>query len=112
MSVVRVKITEYLEVDLERESWVCSRCEKEIGSARKSYKQGCLIYDRDPREIFRPIIEGEQTYAPDPDWCRFVEFYCPSCGTMIECEALPPGHPLTHDIQLDLEDLRARYDRG
>ena len=27
---------------------------------------------------------------------------------MIEVEMLPPGHPITHDIELDLDALRKR----
>ena len=63
------------------------------------------------REIHRPILDDSYpfTYAPDPKWCRIIEFYCPSCGTMIENEYLPPGHPLTHDIELDIDSLKARH---
>ena len=51
----------------------------------------------------------EFTYAPDPTWCRIVEYYCPQCGTLIENEYLPPGHPLTHDIELDIDKLKERH---
>ena len=43
-----------------------------------------------------------------PDFCRLLEFYCPGCGVMIENEYLPPGHPITHDIELDLDALIKR----
>ena len=39
---------------------------------------------------------------------EIVEFYCPHCGVMVEVEYLPPGHPITHDIELDLNRLKAR----
>jgi acetone carboxylase gamma subunit len=39
----------------------------------------------------------------------FVEFYCPGCGTMVENELLPPGYPPTHDIELDIDALKARH---
>jgi len=103
------QITEYLDIDLEKESWCCNRCGQELISARESYKKGCLVYERDPREIHRPIVEGEYTFAPDPAWCRIVEFYCPGCGVMVENEYLPPGHPLTHDIELDIDKLKKKY---
>ena len=32
------QITEYLEVDLEREVWCCNRCDKVLGPARENYK--------------------------------------------------------------------------
>ncbi len=28
---------------------------------------------------------------------------------MIEVEALPPGHPITHDIELDIDRLKEKY---
>ncbi|MDP2728764.1 MAG: acetone carboxylase subunit gamma, partial [Dehalococcoidia bacterium] len=48
-------------------------------------------------------------YAPHPDWSRIIEFYCPGCGTMVENEYLPPGHPITHDIELDISRLKKKY---
>jgi len=108
----RLRITEYLDLDLDSESWHCHRCETGLGPAARNYKEGCLVHDRDPREIHRALIEGEYTFAPDPEWVRILEFYCPSCGTQIETEYLPPGHPITHDIELDVPRLRERIERG
>ena len=108
---MRVDITEYLAIDLGDETWRCRRCDKVIGPARQNYKHGLLVYDRDPREIHRPILNPdlyELTYAPDPKWCRIIEYYCPECGTQIEAEYLPPGHPLTHDIELDIDAMKQR----
>ena len=39
------------------------------GPARGNYKEGTLVYDRDPTEIHRPLIDAgryEFTFAPDP----------------------------------------------
>ena len=108
MTETRRRITEYLDLDLERERWSCNRCGADLGDARQSYKRGCLIADRDPRDVHPPIVEGNYNFAPDPDWCRIVEFYCPGCATLIETEYLPPGHPLTHDIELDIDALKAK----
>ena len=71
-----------------------------------------LVYDRDPTEIHRPLIDSgryEFTFAPDAAWCRILEFYCPGCGTQIEAEYLPPGHPPTYDMQIDVDALRAQW---
>lgn len=81
----------------------------ELISAGESYKKGCLVYDRDPSTVHPPVVEGPYSFSPDPEWCRYLEFYCPGCGTMIECEVLPPGHPITHDIDLDIVKLKQRY---
>lgn len=108
----RVAITEYLEVDLRTERWHCRRCNHDIEAARNNYKEGLLVAQRDPREVHRPLINEnryEYTFAPDPEWCRLVEFYCPGCATLMEVEYLPPGHPITRDIELDVDAMKARH---
>ena len=107
-----IRITEYLDLDVGRELWMCNRCGHEIGSARDNYKRGCLLYDRDPREIHPPVVEESFSFSPDPLWVRVVECYCPHCGTQIETEYLPPGHPLTWDIEMDLDRLKERLRTG
>ena len=86
---------------------MCNRCGHDLGPAERNYKEGCLVYDRDPREIHvhrsnRPPSSGS---IPIPHWCRIVEFYCGSCAVMFDVEYLPPGHPITHDIELDLDAI-------
>lgn len=105
----QVDITEYLAINLDDETWQCRACSQVLGPARKSYKEGCLIADRDPGEIHDPVVEGEYGFAPDPEWCRIVEFYCPGCAALVEVEYLPPGHPLTHDLELDIDALKRKY---
>lgn len=107
-----IRITEYLDLDVERELWMCNRCGREIGSARQSYKRGCLLYDRDPQEIHPPVVDASFSFSPDPLWVRVVECYCPECGAQIETEYLPPGHPLTWDIEIDLDRLKERLRNG
>ncbi|HTS59215.1 MAG TPA: acetone carboxylase subunit gamma [Terriglobales bacterium] len=108
----RIRVTEYLDLDLDSEQWICNRCGHKLGPARDNYKRGCLLYDRDPREIHSPIVEGQYSFAPDPLWVRIVEFYCPGCGTQIETEYLPPGHPITRDIDINLDSLKQRLKNG
>lgn len=109
---MHVAITEYLAIDLDTETWRCRRCEATLNSARSNYKEGLLVYDRDPRDIHRPILDPTKypyTYAPDPGWCRIIEYYCPDCGVMVEVEYLPPGHPPTVDMEWDLDDIKRRH---
>ena len=109
---MRVLITEYLRINLDSEMWECRRCSKELVSARDNYKRGLLVYDRDPREIHKPLLDTtkyERTYSPDPTWCRILEYYCPQCGTMCEVEYLPPGHPPLRDIELDIDALKVQW---
>ena len=108
----RIRITEYLDLDVDRERWMCNRCSHDLGSARENYKKGCLLYDRDPREVHAPLVSGPFNFSPDPQWVRIVEFYCPGCGTQVETEYLPPGHPITHDIEIDVDSLKERLRKG
>ena len=108
----RVSIMEYLELDVDEGTWHCASCERRLIDADENYKKGCLVHNRDPREIHNPVYEGEYNFAPDPAWVRILEFYCPGCGVQIETEYLPPGHPITHDINIDVPALKARIDKG
>ena len=51
----------------------------------------------------------EFNYSFDPGWIALIEFYCPQCATLVETEYLPLGHPLTWDMQNDIETLRRKY---
>jgi len=101
-----------LDIDLDRELWVCGKCGHDIGPARDNVKRGLLVAERDPAEIHRPLIEGDFTFSPDPRWIRILEFYCPGCGLQVETEYLPPGHPITNTTQFDLERIKARLAAG
>ena len=104
---MKVRITEYLEIDLQSEQWCCQRCGHSLISANENYKKGCLVRERPLEEVHPPLVEGSTySFCPDKDFCRLIEFYCPQCGIMIENEYLPPGHPITHDIELDIEALK------
>ena len=101
-------VTEYLAMDLEVDRWKCRNCDAELGEIGDPYKHGLLVRERDPRELHSSGYEQHPRLYPDPEWCRILEFICPSCATLIEVEYLPPGHPPTDDIGLDVEDLRRR----
>jgi len=109
----RVRITEYLTIDLETEMWCCERCGADLVSARQPYQFGCLVHDRPATEVYgAPVELGEKqrlSYAPDPDFSHILEFYCPSCGAMVEVQYLPPGHPIPVDITLDIDRMKERY---
>ena len=108
----RIRFTEYLDLDLNDEHWYCHDCGTRLTGARENYKRGCLVAERMPEEIHDPVIDGEYTFAPDKDWIRILEFYCPGCARQIETEYLPPGHPITHDIEVDIDSLKARLANG
>ena len=108
---MKIAMTEYLQIDLDKERWMCRVCDHDIGPARGNYKEGLLLHARDPREIHKPILDTsyEFTFAPDPKWVQIVEFYCPSCGTQVEVEYLTPGHPPLYDMEFDIDALKAQW---
>jgi acetophenone carboxylase len=108
----KIIITEYLDLDLDEAKWYCSSCDRALIDAEENYKKGCLVYSKDPREIHNPVFEAEYNFSPDPNWVRIIEFCCPGCGVQIETEYLPLGHPITHDIDIDVVKLKARIDSG
>jgi acetone carboxylase gamma subunit len=108
---MKIAMTEYLQIDLDQERWSCRVCDHDIGAARGNYKEGLLVHARDPREIHKPILDTsyEFTFAPDSQWVQIVEFYCPGCGTQVEVEYLTPGHPPLHDMEFDIDALKAQW---
>ena len=107
---MKIRITEYLDIDLVNEKWCCNRCNIEIFDARDNYKKGCKVAERNMEEIHPPMTDSkEYRFTFNPDYCRLIEFYCPGCGVLIENEYLPPGHPLTHEIEIDIDALKARH---
>lgn len=109
----RVRITEYLDVDLQREQWCCHVCGHALIGAREDYKRGCVVAERDPREVYPPIYPGaEFNLSVAEGYGVLVEFYCPGCGTMVENELLPEGYPPTRDLELDIDALKAKHASG
>jgi acetone carboxylase gamma subunit len=110
----KIAITETLDIDLDKEMWCCRECGTEINTAREPFVKGCLVYEKPASEVYGPPFpiksDSESiSYAPDPDFMRIVEFYCPECGSILSVQYLPPGHPVVNEIELDLEKLKERY---
>ena len=111
--MTKMRITESVDIDLDKEMWCCGRCGVEIHPARESYLKGCLVYERPASEIYGPPIPVKKdgaviSYAPVADFMRLVDFYCPNCGALITVQYLPPGHPIVFDIELDIDKLKER----
>lgn len=108
---MKIAMTEYLQIDLDKERWMCRVCDHDVGPARGNYKEGLLVHARDPREVHKPILDPsyEFTFAPDPKWVQIVEYYCPTCGTQVEVEYLTPGHPPVYDMEFDIDALKAQW---
>jgi len=75
-------------------------CGHEFGDYRVNWKEGALVYERDPQdgEIYpRPN-------APTAEWMVLREFYCPGCGTLLDTEGVPPGYPFIFNFLPYFED--------
>lgn len=98
-------LQEHLYVVLkEGERIVKCSCGYEFGNYRVNWKLNALVYERDPSD-------GEVYVGPracDPEWMILREFYCPGCGTQLDVEAVPPGHPI---IFGSLPDIDGFYEK-
>lgn len=99
----RFEIGERLVLDLATETWRCWTCGHELGPAGGSYRAGCLVRDRDPRELDLPLVTGLQPGDDELDWTRILEFSCPACDTRIETDYVPPGEPVSLEVTLDID---------
>ena len=103
-----IRVAESVDLNLDSERWQCAKCGHDCGSAKENMKHGLLVAERDPTEIHRPLIDNEINFAPNPEWIRILEFYCPGCGLQMETEYLPPGHPITNTTEIDVDSLKLR----
>jgi acetone carboxylase, gamma subunit len=92
-------------VENEQGRVVKHKCGHEFGSYKNNWKLSALIYERDNLEKLQELYPGPR--ACNPDWNVLREFICPTCGTMLETEAVPPGYPITFNFLPDEEALDA-----
>lgn len=73
----------------------------EFGDYRQNWKLRTRIFVRASDESYREIYP-ELMHA-DPRWMELREYYDPLDGTLLDVEAVPPGYPILHSFQPDLE---------
>jgi len=82
-------------------------CGREFGDYQRNWKLEARVFVRDSdesyQEIYPPMMHA------DPDWMVLREFYCPGCYCLLEVENVPPGYPIIHDFQPDLETLYRQW---
>ena len=79
----------------------------EFGDYRENWKLKARIYVRNTNESYREIYP-ELMHA-DPKWMELREYYDPLDGTLLEAEAVPPGYPIVHSFQPDLEAFYSEW---
>ena len=76
-------------------------CGQEFGPYTENWKMKASVFVRDTQELLEELYPGPK--ACDPKLQELREFICPTCGTLLEVEAVPPGYPVTFDFLPDLE---------
>jgi acetone carboxylase gamma subunit len=82
-------------------------CGHEFGDVTRNWKLCSLVYVRDTPEAIGeiyPTMMGSQC-----DWMQLREYICPSCATLLEVEAVPPGYPIVFDFQPDIDGFLAEW---
>jgi len=82
-------------------------CGHDFGDYHENWKLSALIFVRDTADKMDEIYP--KMMAADPDWMELREYYCPGCKRQLEVEALPPGYPIQHEFQPDLETFYEQW---
>lgn len=75
----------------------------EFGDYRQNWKLKARIFVRDTNEAYREVYP-EMMHA-DPQWMELREYYDPIDGTLLDVEVVPPGYPIVHNFQPDVESF-------
>ena len=82
------------------------------GNARGNYKEGTLVYDRDPREIHPSILDPEKyeyTFAPDPLFCASSNSIARAAARRSKPNTPHPDTPPTVDMIWDIDALKKQW---
>ena len=86
---------------------VKSRAGHEFCDYKENWKLHALIFERDTDELVEEIYP--RMMGADPKWMTLREYYCPTSLTLLEIEAVPPGYPIVHTFQPDLEAFYSEW---
>ena len=84
-----------------------SRSGYEFGDYRMNWKRKARIFVRDTEQTLRELYP-EMMHCT-PGWMELREYYDPLDGTLLEVEAVPPGYPVIHSFQPDLEAFYGKW---
>ncbi|MBI4693053.1 MAG: acetone carboxylase subunit gamma [Gammaproteobacteria bacterium] len=73
----------------------------EFGDYRENWKLKARIFVRDTDEKYEEIYP-KLSHA-HPEWMELREFYDPLDGRLLYVEAVPPGYPIVHNFEPDLQ---------
>ncbi len=78
-------------------------CGHEFGDWRQNWKLSALIFVRDDSTKLEEVYPG--LHCPDPNLSELREYYCPSCGALLEVESTPLGYPAIFKALPDIDSL-------
>ncbi|ABQ90475.1 MULTISPECIES: acetone carboxylase subunit gamma [unclassified Roseiflexus] len=78
-----------------------SRSGYEFGDYRQNWKLKARIRVRDTDASLQELYPAMMHCTPG--WMELREYIDPLDGTLLEVEAVPPGYPVVHSFQPDLE---------
>lgn len=84
-----------------------SRSGFEFGDYRENWKLQARIFVRDSDESYQEIYP--KMMHADPKWMEIREFYDPLDGTLLQVECVPPGYPIVHNFEPDLEGFYTEW---
>ena len=76
-------------------------CGHEFCDVKDNWKLHAKIYVRDTQEKMEEIYP--KFMGSDTNWMVLREYFCPECMTQLEVEAVPPGYPIIHDFEPDID---------
>lgn len=76
-------------------------CGHEFGDVSQNWKLNALVHVRETEEKMSELYP--KLMAPDPQWQVIREYYCPTCATQLEVEAVTPWYPVLHDFEPDID---------
>ena len=97
---VSMRVTENMNI-VEQHGvayYACVKCGGELGSVASNYKSCCIREDRSVKHAV-PLSGDPARFIDDKP--VFRQFFCPTCGALIENEVAMETDPLLHDIHLD-----------
>ncbi len=79
----------------------------EFGDYRRNWKLAARMFVRDTDATYGEIYP--RLSHAHPQWMELREFYDPIDGTLLWVDAVPPGYPIVHNFQPDLEGFYRKW---